>query len=445
MVLAAEERTRRSGRVTVNSVGYAAGLFWQPADDPNRVAIEARSVAQTEGVDADFYCVITAPQAQYGLGWKDAGHTAGLRPLAFAVAATLDGDFIGAFQIGSQWWFGYARNGVILPDGDALYDNEADCRAHFEREFAEVTEEVDAYAPDAWQIAGTRALDIDAAVGAAPGVKLRSTESVLARVRSLILLAVLLVVAGGFGVYYLLQQAEQREQVIQQNNRLYAEAKRNERPWIREPTPSQVINTCHEVFNRLPIVVPGWSMRNASCLQTPGNPLVRRVQANWEIGDGFIQALRVAAEATQFTPNLGPSGETAVLQATVQLRGGRAQRGKDVPYQGLWVGSRIQNTLWELENRLSVEGAETASIELQGSPPRGTRRKAVDSEGKPFDDVYQAPPTLGITVISNLPIRTWNRLFDAIPGLIVDNIEWNTQNGEWTINARVYAKYAGDA
>ncbi len=433
-----------AGKVIVNGKPYAAGLSWFKADKADQVRAEARTFAVDGG--GDFFCAIDKPVAQFAVGFKSKGHAAGQRPLAYAAASRADGgDFIGAFAVNGGWWFGIAEGGLVRSGTDLLFEREEDCRRKFEEELQTVSETLPAFAPESWQIDGTEPLEIEEAIDAIPTVTLRALESPLAQVRSLVLLVIVLLMAAGGGIYYFLQQAAERNAVIEANNRAYQAAIRNERPWIREPVPSLVVNGCHQAFNRLPIVVPGWAMSGASCLQTPGNPLVRQAQASWDLGDGFLQALVVAAQATQFTPQIGNDGESAILSATVNLPATRLQAGRDTPYMGLWPGARVQQVLWELENRLSVEGAEAVDIDIQGSPPTGRRQPATDSEGQPFDDVYRPPPTMGVRIVSSLPLRSWNRVLDAIPGMIVDNIDWNTQNGDWTINARVFVKFSGDA
>ena len=436
-MLGAEERAKHSGRVIAKAGAYAAGLFWQPADDPNRVASEARTVAATEGVDADFYCVSQGTVAQYGLGWRMAGHTAGLRPLALSVTESLDGSFIGAFRIGSQFWFGYAHNGVVLPEGDILYDDEAECRAHFEREYRDSPSECVAYCPEEWELDNTTALDIDSAIGKPISVRLRSTENIFARMRAAILLFIIVVAAVAGSAYWFLQQQVEQDSVNRQNARINEQAKANEEPWRSMPMPSNVLASCHAGFNRLPIVVPGWSLEGGSCT---GQGPSRTIQAEWTLETGYLQALRVASEATGFDMTVTNSGEGAQLLTMVNLleAARRTEQGVDRGYDELWGGQRVQEFLWELRNRLAVD-----SIVIEGTPPRGVRRHVTGVDGQELP-AYQPAPSMPFEISSNVPIRAWSGIFDNIPGTVIENITWDASNGMWKVSGTIYVKYSGD-
>ncbi len=431
-----EDRLRHAGRVTVGGTGYAAGLFWQPADDPNRVASEAKTVAQTEGVDADFLCVVPGSPAQYGLGWRQAGHAAGLRPLALAVTANLDGSFIGAFRAGDRWWFGYAHSGVVLPEGDNLYATEQECREAFSRQFPDAPSDCEAYAPAAWGYEDTSELTLEAAVGAPPKIRLRSTESVFARLRTAVLLLILLLMVGGAGGYYWWQDLQEKERIRQENLRILNTARANERPWQNVPLPGEVLRVCHDRLNALPIIVPGWQLLGAQC--GAAGPTNWRVSSEWSLSTGFLEALRVAADARDFQMTLGNDGDSATLTSGTDMPITRRAAGIDTAYEELWTGERLQQALWELQNRLDV------AIKLTGQPARGSRRPVFGADGEPLN-AYEPPPTLRFEIDANIPIREWSDIFNRLPGSAIDSVEWDARNGQWTLTGRIYMLYSGDA
>ncbi len=424
-----DQRGRQAGEIEIGGVAYAAGMFWQLADEPARVTSEARSVASTVGVEADVICVQPSAPAQYGLGWTESNHKTGQRPLALAATQNIGGSFLGCFPVGDQdrYWFGRAKDGVIMPDGDALFDNLNAARDRFEAAYAEAADDVVIFAPDSWGIPGAKEGNLAELITKAPTIRLASRESALGKFK-LVFVAVIVLLAAGAGAYWWFdQQAKERAAAERREQRAIQQAMAAANPWFREPLPSAVLDACYAGFTDLPLIVPGWSMRTAQC---DG----RVIAARWSKEQaGLIASLRDAAEDAGFGLQLGDGGTNAILSRPITGLPTREQIGAATPGNELWQGDLIRERLWEMGNRLGMP------INLTGGrrgppppPPRG-------SDGRPLN-VPPPPSAIDLRMSASLPVNTWSSVLDDVPGAVVETITW-TSGGEgdnWQISARIY-------
>lgn len=417
-----EQRGRFGGRVAINGIQYSAGLFWQLADDPTRVGNEARAIARTDGVDADFVCVLSGSPAQYGLGWKDADHKGGDRPLAIAATEAIGTSFIGCFPIDGRWWFVSAKDGVVSPDGDALFQDETAARDRFESAYAETGEDVAIYTPEDWGIPGARDTDLASLIETPPTVKLAATETALARFRVVFLMAAVMIICvigiGGWLWHNQEINAEARDRERQLIQQALAQAD----PWLKQPLPSEVLRSCYEGFVSLPVLVPGWQLESAQC--QPGS-----LSSNWvRRPDGLIGSLRLAAEQNGFTFTVQRRGELATLSKSVARPDNRSGAQSA---DSLWQAQEIRESLWELGNRVGVDfTVEGGRSGPPAAPPRG-------ADGRPLD-IPPPPSSLTFEVEAAVPITTWSEIFDALPGVVVNRIQLDNRRGSWVISGNVY-------
>ncbi|MEA1938884.1 MAG: type 4b pilus protein PilO2 [Pseudomonadota bacterium] len=433
------QRERYGGRVTVGGVAYAAGLFWEPADDPSMVVREARTVARTEGVDADCLVVRASQPPQYGLGWRSVGHTPGLRPLAVAMTEAVGGNFVGVFKLDEGWWFGLSRNDLILPDGDALYADEEMARQHFEREYAEMPEDIPAYAPEHWGIPGTRPTEIEDLITKTPSIKLHSTEGFVSRYRNLFVLGVVFFIALGVVGNYFSKKMEAQEEATRKISEAYDFALKNLNPHQKLPLASDKLVACHALFERMPIVVPGWQPASAKCFGgTPADSdrgvmaVPVQLTSDWLRTDGIFKSLESAAIAADMAWRFKENGESASLSTSSPALLARSERNiwRNI---GLRDGREISEMLWDMGHRLEV------TFDVRASTKRAGAQILYGPDG--VAHTIPATPVPAIfTMTSTIPITSWVNVFDAMPGLVVDSIEWDPGVGIWTIVGRVYQK-----
>lgn len=427
---------RYGGKVTIAGTGYAAGLFWQPADDPARAVQEAQGIARQDGVNADFVCILPGTPTQYGLGWKFSGHMAGLRPLVAAAIDFSDGSFLGAFKIGNQYWIGTAQNGVVLPDGDALYDEESLAREHFDRAYHDVNAEMAIYAPASWGIGGSDSLPLVQLIQTPPRARLESTESFVAQHKLAFGFAFLAAFGFAGGMWWLAQQQQIKQQQTLAEVQAYVQKTINTRPWEKLPMAGSAMQACHRGFAEITMAVPGWNMTGASCAVNNG---FAQVTSNWSRqssnnseASGLIQSMRHAAAKRDVTLVLNTQdGNTATLN---WLSKDKLPPRSDFPNEtqrNPWPGQEIRERFWDLGNRQGIQ------IQLQGRDSTPMAAMPAPTAGQP----PMAPPDAAffqINLTSTVPLMAWRSIFDAVPASTLDSVTYDSRNNNWTISGKLY-------
>ena len=103
----------QNGVLKISGKDYAVGLFWNSASDAAAAAAEAKAAARNPGLDADFYTVRGEIMPQYGLGYKDSGHKAGMPSLAAHLNNAVEGNWIGVFTYADNYYLVAVRDDAI--------------------------------------------------------------------------------------------------------------------------------------------------------------------------------------------------------------------------------------------------------------------------------------------------------------------------------------------
>lgn len=444
-------RERHGGRVVVGGVTYAAGLFWEPADDPQMVLREAKSVARTEGVDADIFCVRPGAPPQYGLGWKNIGHGAGQRPLAAAVCEASGGSYIGAFEVDGRWWFGAAAGDVILPDGDALYDNEEACRQHFERHYAEMHEDIVVFAPTGWGVQNGRQADLEVLIARPPSIRLKPVDSLLVRYRVLLVLLVLLGVVIFMGLRWWNEQRMEARRIGVERIQAARDTIRKAGPWLVRPDAITALDQCYGLFQQVPIGVFGWSLVQAECKIPPplpgADPLnpplaSARMDSIWARDrSGLLLAMREAVKGNDLSLMFGENGDSAqaglYLPQVIPAFG--AERTPADPVE-LWSEDNVKMHLWGTGQKLGV-AFNVGELQMQPRPSTigSDGRELTLPDGRMLrNQLPPMPAWLRFEVESGITIPEWRETFKRIPGATIDQVVWNARNGQWRLLGQVY-------
>ena len=125
-----------NGVIMVGDVPYAAGLFWQTAENAKYVRREAQLAAKQEASSPEFFVMREGAVPQWAIGWVAQGHCNKMSVAAACLSEAMAGNWIGVFAVGNRWWFIASRRDAILPDGDVVFDDEDDCRIRYESELA---------------------------------------------------------------------------------------------------------------------------------------------------------------------------------------------------------------------------------------------------------------------------------------------------------------------
>jgi hypothetical protein len=286
--------------VSVGSVKYAVGLFWNEVDDPSQGAVEARRIAARPTIDADLFC-LRARGDQYGLGKKADGQQKNMPALAGHLADSRGGSWLGLFEIDAGFYLVSVVDDMITTD--AFFPDEMDARTKFEDVYG-MQDWAEVFCPAAFDIPDTKpTLIADIVSGRAP--RLQDVDRVSSALKLGLFGVVLVVIFGGGAWYYKsIGEQEAAEQL-----RIMQELARKARPGGEEavqmpPTPWEnkfkgvdYLKACDDAMKKAVLDIPGWRSTELSC-NNGESEVVMRVERQGALdkGGGTINWVRWALD-----------------------------------------------------------------------------------------------------------------------------------------------------
>ena len=385
----------RAGVVRINTTAMAAGLFWQAAPTAAAALREARIVAGKGQLDCDLLCLRRNGLPQFGLGWKTAGHRAGMPAIAVALANAVDlMSWLGLFAVNRQWLLVMVRKGAILPDGDQLFDNQEDARQAFDAAGARSWDGV--FVPSGWEVAGARV------TGLADILNKPSRDGRLRNVSGRSwwpLLATLVLGCGGAAAW--LGLASQQGPAIADRA-----APPPPPPWQGMPRPMAVVVACQQAIEATRIM-PGFDIESVSC---DGPASVVSYRRRWGSLAWLPEAVAVS----------NPDQVTVSNRLTGSIE---ARRGDESP----WTIEHLRRYLWGVSQslRLSSEIAQ---------PVAEKPKVAGVGETVPVPLVRAVSMSLG----GGLPAGVLAEILKVVPAVVVDEVGW--RDARWTVKGKVYVR-----
>ncbi len=178
------------GTVTLGKKQYATGLVWYSSDDPKKVAKEAVAYARSDDYRAEFFCIRSGENPQFGLGYKSLGHKNNMPSLAASLDKAFDDNWLGAFKVDGSIYIVAVREGMVLSACDQVYSVEEEARAAFSDLFYKADWE-EVIAPDMWGIPNTVERDIIDVVGTTAEAKLRPANPLQKAFKILLIFGIL--------------------------------------------------------------------------------------------------------------------------------------------------------------------------------------------------------------------------------------------------------------
>ncbi|MCT4575342.1 MAG: type 4b pilus protein PilO2 [Alphaproteobacteria bacterium] len=419
------DRIKKSGVTKVNGTVFAVGLMWDPVDDPSHAMQEACNVAKSEGVSADFFCIRQSTPPQYGLGWKSAGHRAGMRSLAIAVTENVGSNFIGAFNLGDRWWFGMTKNDMIMPYGDAFYDTEEEAKEVMMKFSADIRGDFIKFAPASWNIDNSKETDLDVLITNFSKVKLASADSLLARYKDYLLLAAVLGIGGYMAFNHFDEKRQKAEKIRISREQQLEAAKKEIDPWKKMPEASVFIDNCSKAITSLPFNIFGWSINKVAC---DG----KVITAFAEKSGGYIYDIEEKASQGELSLALSATGENAVLKKTLDKMDSRF---KFATGEELLSGSKISQQFLDLKTKVGVD-VKLSGVSLKEAQPRVMK----DGDG----NTVTLPPIykpVKFSFKTKYPIEAWKKYLVSFPALSVNNVTLQIgRTLSWEISGNVYQK-----
>ncbi|HIJ64214.1 MAG TPA: type 4b pilus protein PilO2 [Rhodospirillaceae bacterium] len=389
-----------AGVIRLGATAMAAGLFWQAAPSPAAALREARILAGKDHLDCDLLCLRRHGLPQFGLGRKNAGHRAGMPAVAVALANAVDlGSWLGLFGINRQWLLVMVRKGAILPDGDAVFDDEDVARRAFDAA-------IDGngwdgiFAPSVWAVAGASTLGLGEILKA-PVRDGRLRDGRLRDVAGRRLwpaLAACLAMGGGAALWWFLQPPA--PEIASQDI-----PRPPPPPWRGTPSPLTVVLACQRAIEAT-VTLPGFDIDGVSCDGLESKVSYRR-------RSGTLAWLPESAVAV--------SPDLVTMSRPLSLTG-EGRRGDEPP----WPVNRLRRHLWG--------ASQSFGLSSDISQPAAEKSTLAGRESQP-DPLFRS---VRVSLGSPLPAAVLARILDAVPALVVEEVNWRPS--QWTVKGRAYVR-----
>jgi hypothetical protein len=408
---------------------YILGLWWQiPSSglSKNKAMLElARKTAASLSEIREYNYVALRTAEQYGLVHYEGELPPKTRSLAAAIRPTTKKEaFLGVFCLDDSWWVCGKLFGMVMSDGDAVFDTKEEAQEHISKmvrpfigdvELAEVvcntTEESMSYlTPILWAERPLRPL-----YGAS------RDENILRRgvIGALLLLVFFISVFWVFGEFRDRQLAKlarltSAEREAKKQDILAHPERYFRKVWLDAPTFITAGKQCSQALLNLPTTVNVWMLEEAVC--APG----RSLQKSWTHRKG-ASFVALPAETSLQSPQQA-WGEQSLPE--LPTRPATADRA------ALMTREKATAALYELTQNLSCY------LELNWEPPEV---HVIDEE-----TTVVAPWQRGQFDISQLPALSLleTDLYGALsyPGSLLASLLW--RNGDLTLRGYIYATVA---
>jgi len=426
--------------IQVGKTAYAVGLFWQPLQDVDDAIPEIRETMDAD-VGSDLYCIHYGKVPQYGIGKKSKGHEEGQAVGAVSLLDSLSdrSSFVAVFHVDEGWWFVAARNDLILPEEDVLYQNEQDAKDAFFSMLA-VPDWGYKIAPASWNIDDTEEMELEALLRNTIQVRLVSLSAVrgtkvLLGIAFGILLVVSLIV---YFVIVLLNRATRGPTKIEPvvprvAMRSVEPTQEPEKPWEHLVEIGPFVNRCWDhAYQLKSMTVPGWGLNEIVC--TPEG-IVTGWTKTWQQG-GRLAWLQSAYEEYKFKNVQMSINETGTAASAV-IKFNELPKIASAPTLSL---ARLRRELTDISQALNMRiGLVPQEITVSVPAPVGQNGTP---EGQPTVRKYRY---LAFTFTSSYDPPVWISFFDKFTAVELVKIKYNPRSSSslssnWSYEGRIYEK-----
>lgn len=422
-----------SGTITINRMGYAVGLLWQPLQNPEDPTPEIREAIETDP-DADLYCLRATSTPQYGIGKKAMGHRAGEPSAAAAVASALSEytSVAAVFPVREGWWLVAIRNDLILSEDDMLFTSEADAQNAFYSLMSLPDWDLK-IAPPAWAIEKARQMSLEDLVRKS-GNKCRLQEvGVIKKTQLLSFIAlffVILVIVITWMVVSLWQNVFQEEKIeavpIPEVIQPVEPAPEKPKPWEKIPQLNAFMFKCwNNSYQLSTLTIPGWQLGGITC--TPEG-LTTNWTKSWSPG-GRIAWLKAALN------------EYKMSRVNVQLNQDGASASGQLSFTDIPTVASVpvltERQLWE--ELTDIKQATNVNLTFA----RQTMLDPPDNPDGTKPVNQQEYVFYNISISSPYTPFEWRTFFEKFPGLQLTTINFNPgldAQDKWKYEGRIYAK-----
>ncbi len=277
-VIALSGFEERGGTVKVGRTDYAVGLIWRNIDDTNHKKIAAQAKEAAAERRADLYGVRDA--AQYCLGSTKHGHKSGMPSLAATLASSLQGSFVGAFEVdGGIYMVAVPQDGV-LATYDVIYSDPERANVEFQ-DLVHGGGWDQKFCPADWNVPDTKETSLEIMLsGASKSAKLKPVSPKGTIIKMALLAAVAVGSLLAYGQYeqweadrVAAEEAETARLAEIERQRQLTVARDNipDFPWKDRAIGQYALDACVSAILAAPTNVPGWTPVSLSCEGNEGN------------------------------------------------------------------------------------------------------------------------------------------------------------------------------
>lgn len=405
------------GVVRVAKRDYAIGLYWNSVNIPSNAPKEAREMASSDRVSADFYCIRNGTTPQFGLGFKAVGHKSGMASLAAHLASVKAGSWIALFAISGGFYLVAVRDDGILSECDRFFESRNEAIETFQ-DFQAQSDWAEEIAPDDLEIPGTKEVDIATLLDGRPPARLvevsRSKNLVRIGVAAFVVLFGLI---GGYVYIDSIEQARLQEELEAKFRQTQDALFKKEEipippmPWEGKPLGIAVLDACRTEVLGFKAAIAGWKLSEVIC---EGETVAAALDRTGAIGQGGGPVTWIAPQVSRegFTPSV------------------------DFPPEGSGQRARVQ---WSTKSlpRIPVDVAK-----MKLAPTKRAILQVIESRmtSVTFSDADQNDFWKGFvfTFATREDPTRFGDLIAALPGVIISRIRFDVQNAEWQLEGKVY-------
>jgi len=427
--------------IVIKKKRYAAGLSpWLAL--PTRGKAGKLASKKAKDLKGKGFCLRPSPIPQVGIAtewaFKKNGEPVkgmGFGPiysLATAIAGNQPESWAGIFHITEKsWWVISVMNGVLVPDGDYLTEDEDAARKFYDAEVSRLSQEVtpveinDVAESIRWiaEHLSTRY------VGKLQKNGIDQKQIVLAGAAGLAV-----VVGTGFYLWNAHEQSVERararralllkihqEQLLAKKkamlanspSRLSQKPQPRPKPWLGKPLFSDYADAVRNVFDRVPMESYGWHLKSLRCGASTCTATYRRdmpMATFWFRPRGTLPDLATKMVSRNYSLDLRRSGKQHVGKAHLSV----------------WLMGWMQAH--------DIHGSVTPAA-ASPSTPYAPQQQTVN--GKPVPKFL--PPTwksMSWAIQSILP--PWQIIGISVHGIVPESADYNAVDGSWTITGGAY-------
>ena len=423
-----------TGVIQISGKKYAVNLNWDAGgSEKKNVKQEASSYD-----DADLYCIRNtgANNKQWAFGGKDKGHKPGMLSLASAIAGSVEGNWIGGFVLEEGCYLIAVREGSILSDFDSLYDSVDDAQNKLYDLFGQSDWDT-IVAPEDWGVTNTH-FDIEDLIDKKYALKLKLVNPTAYYTKIAVFIAAI-GASGYMGYDYFL---EYRDRVIDERTKeasmppslrmaldavdaqvepilgissadlVEEEEVPPDPPWKGKGNGAGVIISCTEAINDTMMNAPGWRLTNLTCNTNSLDLTLERADGKTRWVEEYFQKMGYT-EADLLD---------SVESDTIYFQ-------KDAPFVTEISAGIETRPLREVERELRYK-FDDLYVSLGWEEVRTNINNDVDR-------YYRSS---NIDFSSQLTPDAFLKYLINIPALVINNIEYSVETGEWGVSATIYEK-----